>query len=384
MRDSSCTSCLRCSLHSRSTPCWRCMCRCSPSWCPSRHMRDSSCMSCLRCSLRQHSTPCWRSMCRRIPSASCQSTRMRDSSCTSCLRCSLRQHSTPCWRSMCRRIPSASCQSTRMRGSSCRSSLPCSRCPRSRPMSRYTSLRSRSTCTRSGKSRCMRRSRRCTCRRSFAARLAGQACTHAVPLQLTLPPVGFWHAVVHSVSPHVVKGVVAHARPVAVVVSGIATNRARATLADRRTVRIRGALLARRSTGVGVIVRRTGAAALVAPSCAGEGTRATAAGRGSRASRCGTRRARGAAGTRSCIRGANPAAIVRARRAPPHTAAASMQAPLQSFCVPRRFLRRRRPCRLPCLRDGCARRARSAASCRIRVLDTLPSRRCSSGSRCCR
>lgn len=31
----------------------------------------------------------------------------------------------------------------------------------------------------------------------------GQVCTHAVPLQLTLPPVGFWQGVVHSVSPQV-------------------------------------------------------------------------------------------------------------------------------------------------------------------------------------
>jgi hypothetical protein len=33
--------------------------------------------------------------------------------------------------------------------------------------------------------------------------LVGQDWTQAVPLHVTLPPVGFWHAVVHSVSPHV-------------------------------------------------------------------------------------------------------------------------------------------------------------------------------------
>jgi hypothetical protein len=38
---------------------------------------------------------------------------------------------------------------------------------------------------------------------SWGVVVFGQDWTHAVPLQLTLPPVGFWHAVVHSVRPHV-------------------------------------------------------------------------------------------------------------------------------------------------------------------------------------
>jgi hypothetical protein len=37
----------------------------------------------------------------------------------------------------------------------------------------------------------------------FCGALGGQACTQAVPLQLTVPPVGVLHALVHSVRPHV-------------------------------------------------------------------------------------------------------------------------------------------------------------------------------------
>jgi hypothetical protein len=37
----------------------------------------------------------------------------------------------------------------------------------------------------------------------FCGRVLGQAWTHAVPLQLTLPPTGVWQAVVHSVRPQV-------------------------------------------------------------------------------------------------------------------------------------------------------------------------------------
>lgn len=37
----------------------------------------------------------------------------------------------------------------------------------------------------------------------FCGRLAGQACTQAVPLHVTVPPTGCRHAVVHSVNPQV-------------------------------------------------------------------------------------------------------------------------------------------------------------------------------------
>ncbi len=37
----------------------------------------------------------------------------------------------------------------------------------------------------------------------FCGRLVGQAGTHAVPLQLTVPPAGAWQGVAHSVSPQV-------------------------------------------------------------------------------------------------------------------------------------------------------------------------------------
>jgi hypothetical protein len=37
----------------------------------------------------------------------------------------------------------------------------------------------------------------------FCGKLLGQLCTHAVPLQLTVPPTGAWQGVVHSVRPQV-------------------------------------------------------------------------------------------------------------------------------------------------------------------------------------
>jgi hypothetical protein len=40
---------------------------------------------------------------------------------------------------------------------------------------------------------------------SWGAAAFGQVWTHAVPLQVTLPPVGCWQGVVHSVSPHVAR-----------------------------------------------------------------------------------------------------------------------------------------------------------------------------------
>ena len=40
---------------------------------------------------------------------------------------------------------------------------------------------------------------------SWGVAVLGHVWTHAVPLQFTLPPVGVWHGVTHSVSPHVAR-----------------------------------------------------------------------------------------------------------------------------------------------------------------------------------
>jgi len=100
----------------------------------------------------------------------------------------------------------------------------------------------------------------------------------------------------------------------AVVPARVATNRAGTVLADRRTVRIRGAPNTLRSTGGRIIIGRAGTPALVMCGTAGKRTSPTR-----RAPVASCSRWRGAwstlntAGIRAGIRRANAAAIVRAR-----------------------------------------------------------------------
>ena len=107
--------------------------------------------------------------------------------------------------------------------------------------------------------------------------------------------------------------VIAHADATAIVVVGVAANRAGATLTNRSSVRIRRALLALQATGVGIVIGRARIAALVIPGTAGERAGSSGAAAIARSPcRLGARGTQGAAGVRTIVRRANTTAVVRA------------------------------------------------------------------------
>ncbi len=128
----------------------------------------------------------------------------------------------------------------------------------------------------------------CTRRRTAWSSL-GQADTHESPSQVTLPPVGVWHAVhdVLSFGPHVATALLSHALAAAQVEAAVTLQRAHAAHADRRAVGIGGASHAAGSAPGRIVVRRASRAAAgsahVSARAAGEAARRPAA--GGRASR---------------------------------------------------------------------------------------------------